>query len=351
METKVPRVHAERIRVTLGYEGLFYVDNDGLSGGMAFLWKKNNTVRLLSYSQSHIDVEVSLFNRLWRMTCIYGIPERNRREETWDLLRTLKDRSLLPWVVIGDFNNLLYQAEKKGGNPYPNSLLRGFGDAVDDCGLMQIPMRGHQYTWQKGKGTPNWIEERLDKALITNDWGLMNENAWLENIRTRASDHSILFLSINAICMPRRFRFEMAWLFDEGCKEVVETAWHEGKTEGLLHCQQLCGEKLMRWGGDQFHKFGKRINQLQQRQDAIRNRRDWVALAEYQQIENSLKRIEAQEDVFWRQRAKQHWLRGADANTKFYHTMPLHVGKRILFLVLNVMLVTGWRGMICIPLY
>ncbi|XP_019166974.1 PREDICTED: uncharacterized protein LOC109162747 [Ipomoea nil] len=58
---------------------------------------------------------------------------------------------------------------------------------------------------------------------------------------------------------------------------------------------------------------------LQQRQDAIRNRRDLVALAEYQQIENSLKRIEAQEDVFWRQRAKQHWLRGADANTKFYH--------------------------------
>ncbi|XP_019170561.1 PREDICTED: uncharacterized protein LOC109166130 [Ipomoea nil] len=282
METKVPRVHAERIRVTLGYEGLFYVDNDGLSGGMALLWKKNNTVRLLSYSQSHIDVEISLFNKLWRMTCIYGIPERNRREETWDLLSTLKNRSLLPWVVIGDFNNLLYQREKKGGNPYPNSLLRGFGEAVDDCGLMQMPMRGHQFTWQKGKGTPNWIEERLDKALITNEWGLMNENAWLENIRTRASDHSILFLNINATCMPRgrgprRFRFEMAWLLDEGCKE------------------------------------------LQQRQDAIRNRRDLVALTEYQQIENSLKRIEAQEDVFWRQRAKQHWLRGADANTKFYH--------------------------------
>ncbi|XP_019174291.1 PREDICTED: uncharacterized protein LOC109169860 [Ipomoea nil] len=295
METKVPRIHAERIRVTLGYEGLFYVDNDGLSGGMALLWKKNNTVRFLSYSQSHIDAEVSLFNKLWRMTCIYGIPERGRREETWDLLGTLKTRSLLPWVVIGDFNNLLYQHEKKGGNPYPNSLLRGFGDALDDCGLMQMPMRGHQYTWQKGKGTPNWIEERLDKALITNDWGLLNENAMLENIRTRASDHSILFLSINAICMPRRrgprkFRFEMAWLLDEGCKGVVETAWQEGRTEGLLHCQQLCGEKLMRWGGDQFHKFGKRINHLQRRQDAIRNRRDLVALAEYQQIENTMKR-------------------------------------------------------------
>ncbi|XP_019178300.1 PREDICTED: uncharacterized protein LOC109173514 [Ipomoea nil] len=262
---------------------------------MALLWKKNNTVRLLTYSQSHIDVEVSLFNKLWRMTCIYGIPERGRREETWDLLGTLKTRSLLPWVVIGDFSNLLYQHEKKGGNPYPNSLLRGFGDAVDDCGLMQMPMRGHQFTWQKGKGTPNWIEERLDKALIMNDWGLLNENAWFENIRTRASDHSILFLSS---------RNSLAGGEDGGIAALPAVVWR----------------KINAVGGDQFHKFGKRINQLQQRQDAIQNRRDLVALAEYQQIENSLKRIEAQEDVFWRQRAKQHGLRGADANTKFYHS-------------------------------
>ncbi|XP_019178991.1 PREDICTED: uncharacterized protein LOC109174178 [Ipomoea nil] len=36
-------------------------------------------------------------------------------------------------------------------------------------------------------------------------------------------------------------------------------------------------------------------------------------------VESQLSQLEAQEDVFWRQRAKQHWLRGADANTHFYH--------------------------------
>lgn len=42
-------------------------------------------------------------------------------------------------------------------------------------------------------------------------------------------------------------------------------------------------------------------------------------MAEFRRIEEQLARLEAQEDVFWRQRAKQHWLKGADANTKFYH--------------------------------
>ncbi|XP_019184280.1 PREDICTED: uncharacterized protein LOC109179172 [Ipomoea nil] len=111
----------------------------------------------------------------------------------------------------------------------------------------------------------------------------------------------------------------MAWLLDEGCREVVETAWQNGRTDDLLNCQQSCGHSLMRWGGDHFHKFGESIKRLRMRQEAIRHRRDPGAIAEFHNLENQLSQLEAQEDVFWRQRAKQHWLRGADANTKFYH--------------------------------
>ncbi|XP_019171069.1 PREDICTED: uncharacterized protein LOC109166631 [Ipomoea nil] len=90
METKVGRSHAKRIRVSLGFDGIFYVDNNGLSGGLALLWRKNNTARLMSFSKNHINVE--------------------------------------------------------------------------------LPMNGYQFTWEKGKGTANWIEERLDKVLATQGW-------------------------------------------------------------------------------------------------------------------------------------------------------------------------------------
>ncbi|XP_019179523.1 PREDICTED: uncharacterized protein LOC109174723 [Ipomoea nil] len=306
----VARIHAERLRVTLGYEGLFYLDNDGLSGGLALFWRRNNTASLLSYSKNHVDVEVRAENgKQWRMTCFYVHSDRSRRWESWELLDTLKTRSLLPWVVIGDFNNLLFQYEKRGGNPYPDNLLRGFGETLDGCGLMQLPMRGHQFTWEKSRGTENWIEERLDKVLATADWCGLNENVEVENIIARPLDHSALFLSMDVPCMrrgriARGFRFEMAWFHDEGCRDVVVSAWQGGRVEGLLNCQQRCGERLMRWGGGGFHKFGERIGQLRKRQGIIRNRRDPAALAEFHQIDVLLAQLEVQEDVFWRQRAK-----------------------------------------------
>ncbi|XP_019167296.1 PREDICTED: uncharacterized protein LOC109163029 [Ipomoea nil] len=324
METKVGRIHAERVRVRIGYEGLFYVDNTGRSGGLALLWKKNNTARLLGYSKTHIDVEVSIIGfPNWRMTCYYGYSERTRRTESWDLLKLLATQSDLPWIVIGDFNDLLYQYEKKGGNPHPNSLLRGFGETIDQCGLAQLPMTGYQFTWKTGKGTPGWIQEKLDKVLVSDQWRDIVNGATVANLMTRKSDHSAIFMAIRHYGArrdgARRFRFEMAWLYDEGCRTVVAKSWEEGRGGGTQNCIRHCGNRLTRWGGDRYHKFGEKIVLLRKRQDRLRGCTDPASLAEYNRLEVDLCREEMQEDVYWRQRAKQHWLKDADANTKFYH--------------------------------
>ncbi|XP_019179272.1 PREDICTED: uncharacterized protein LOC109174493 [Ipomoea nil] len=242
METKVNRDHAERLRIKLGFDGLFNVDNSGLSGGLALLWRTNNTARLLSYSDNYVDVEVSMpgFEK-WRMTGFYCFSKRPQRRESWDLIRTLANKSDLPWVMLGDFNDLLFQYEKRGGNPHPDALLRGFGETIEECGLAQMPMTGYPFTWQKGKGTPNWIEERLDKVLTTQGWRDLVPDASVLNILTRKSDHSALFLGILNLRerrggLGRGFRFEMAWLHDEGCRGVVEKAWEDGRSRGLQEC-------------------------------------------------------------------------------------------------------------------
>ncbi|XP_031090853.1 uncharacterized protein LOC115995843 [Ipomoea triloba] len=325
METKDARTHAECLRVKLGFESLFYVDSVGLNGGLALFWRRNCTARLLCYSKNHIDVEVSVAGfECWRMMCFYGYPERNRRSDSWELLRSLLTSSDLPWVVIGDFNDLLFQHEKRGGNPHPDALLRGFGEAVEDCGLSQLPLRGYQFTWDRGKGTADWMEERLDKVFANERWRGLQEVAIVENLLTRTSNHSALFLNLSSGVGRRSgmrggFKFEMAWLLDEGCRGVVENAWQEGRAGGLLHCLHHCGERLHRWGGDRFYNFGKQMKQLRDAQYRLRGLRDPVSLAEFSRLENLITQLEAEEDVYWRQRAKQHWLQGADANTRFYH--------------------------------
>ncbi|KAK1376020.1 hypothetical protein POM88_032213 [Heracleum sosnowskyi] len=142
------------------------VESQGHSGGIALLWRHKDEVFLRTYSKNHIDAEVRMKdNNPFRLTGIYGEPDRSKRHETWQLIRTLSLNNSLPWVLIGDMNNVCSQEDKKGGRPYPQSLIKGFTDVLDDCSLLDMNLQGYQYTWERGAGTSDWIEVRLDRAL------------------------------------------------------------------------------------------------------------------------------------------------------------------------------------------
>uniref|UniRef100_A0A2C9U919 Endonuclease/exonuclease/phosphatase domain-containing protein n=1 Tax=Manihot esculenta TaxID=3983 RepID=A0A2C9U919_MANES len=55
----------------------------------------------------------------WRLSGFYGYPGWNRRRESWQLLCSLLDKSTLPWIILGDFNDLLYASEKESCNSQP----------------------------------------------------------------------------------------------------------------------------------------------------------------------------------------------------------------------------------------
>lgn len=58
-------------------------------------------------------------------------------------------RSLLPWCVIGDFNDIVDVGEKKGGSRHPRFLMDGFQKAIDDCDFVNLGFVGEAYTWEK----------------------------------------------------------------------------------------------------------------------------------------------------------------------------------------------------------
>ncbi|KAK8640919.1 hypothetical protein V6N13_008671 [Hibiscus sabdariffa] len=51
----------------------------------------------------------------FRFTGIYGQCQSTRKQETWSLIDRLKGQSNLPWLVGGDFNEILDRGEKEGG--------------------------------------------------------------------------------------------------------------------------------------------------------------------------------------------------------------------------------------------
>ncbi|XP_031099776.1 uncharacterized protein LOC116003973 [Ipomoea triloba] len=218
------------IKTKLGFHGLFCVNNEGHSGGLALLWKEDTKVSITSYSKHHIDatISLSLVDIEWRFTGFYGAPERHRRPESWALLKQLSTTSPLPWTVMGDFNDILHQDEKRGGNPQPLRLISGFREAVEASGLRDFGFNGYQFTWERSKGTPQWVEAKLDRILNTDSWCDLFPNAKAESITTARSDHMPLHLQILPPDTPNPksgFRFENLWLREAHCREIMIESW------------------------------------------------------------------------------------------------------------------------------
>jgi hypothetical protein len=100
IETKAKIGNLERLRCSLGFEGLFHVDPIGRSGGLAFLWNNNKEVEIVSYSQRHVSALITLLNedQSWTFTGFYGHPDRALREESWKLLTHLRNHSSSAWM-------------------------------------------------------------------------------------------------------------------------------------------------------------------------------------------------------------------------------------------------------------
>lgn len=69
----------------------------------------------------------------WRLTGIYGEPKTELRENTWKLLRTLHGHVNLPWLCVGDFNEILYTHEKQDGNFRPQRYMDNFRNVLNFC--------------------------------------------------------------------------------------------------------------------------------------------------------------------------------------------------------------------------
>ncbi|CAN1793535.1 hypothetical protein LINPERHAP1_LOCUS20031 [Linum perenne] len=219
----------EAILVMINFEGCFAVDALGHSGGIFILWKNKDQVKVIRYKNNNIHVEVEeRQGEKFVLTGYYGYLERTRRRESWALLKTIANSIVGWWCCIGDYNDFLSADEKRGRRDHPPALIQGFRKATNECGLTDIRLDEYKYTWARSKGTPNAIEERLDRAMVNGAWSTCFPESTLRNLNAPISDHSLILLNTHQTVRTvrsRRFRFENKWLTEEGVKGIVEEGW------------------------------------------------------------------------------------------------------------------------------
>ncbi|OMO61130.1 Endonuclease/exonuclease/phosphatase [Corchorus capsularis] len=171
MESKNKRRYMENLKRKLKFKYGFYVDPQGLSGGLALWWNDDVSVSILRSCKNLIDSTVTDVKNgvVSRIFWVYGPPEAEDRSKFWQLVQRRMEDQNIPWMCLGDFNDILYLHEKEGGNIKEYWKIRNFRDMVDGCNLIDLPFQGQKFTWI-GKRDGLIIKERLDRALVNTSW-------------------------------------------------------------------------------------------------------------------------------------------------------------------------------------
>lgn len=190
---------------------------------------------------------------------------------------SLKGRSELPWLVVGDFNGILAQHEKWGPNPQPNRLLEGFQNAVSFCGLLDLGFRGEKFTWERNQGLPNWTKVRLNRALVSLAWRERFSQMIVWTISHTSSDHLPLFVEVKRY-EPRkgnyRFKAENPWFRDPACMGMVQRSWEASRGELLEQRLIRCGRELEKWGRQHLIDLKHKIIEQKSRISFLKGKMD-----------------------------------------------------------------------------
>lgn len=126
-ETLANSQKLERVRVSLKFESCLSVVVVGKSGRIIVLWNNSKKCSVMIFHRNYVNLIVHDDEKGdWRLTCYYGYPGRQKRRQAWNMIRELHSMSTLPWCIIGDSNDWLSHADKRGLHTHPNWLALVF---------------------------------------------------------------------------------------------------------------------------------------------------------------------------------------------------------------------------------
>lgn len=152
IETRVKEGRVKRIleKVVPGWSYIANYEHNRL-GRIWVTWSPRVRVTPCFQSVQLVIVSILMEGFVDEVFCsfVYGKNLAEERKELWQDLKDHQDSPVIqkkPWIVQGDFNEILDELEHSGGLSHDSLGMREFQETVQYCSLLDMSYQGPRFT-------------------------------------------------------------------------------------------------------------------------------------------------------------------------------------------------------------
>ncbi|KAI7995959.1 hypothetical protein LOK49_LG11G00272 [Camellia lanceoleosa] len=134
----------------------------------------------------------------------------------------------------------------------------------EGAGISDVVVEFGKFTWCNNRAS-GLVRERLDRGLANDEWQTLFPEAHLHTLVSSVSDHSPILVDCFGLHRVRPqpgprwgrvYHFEVMWLREEACEQVVANCWNgdvsTANVDGLQSNIVRTSAKLKGWSRNQF---------------------------------------------------------------------------------------------------
>ncbi|XP_062118934.1 uncharacterized protein LOC133832635 [Humulus lupulus] len=261
-------------------------------------------------------------------TFVYGFNDEEGRKS---LRKGLQEMARLdPWVVLGDFNDILHRDERIGDRARHN-LNNEFLNCISSCQLDDVKYSGNFYTWSNKQQGTDKIYSKIDRVMVNQAWMDKFPNAEAIFHNEGLFDHTPAVLTVHPDIPSGKkpFKYYRMWSSHPQYHQEVCRGWHQ-KVTGTKMYQIVSKLKNLKSIFKELNKKGySEIHmtyvQAKEKLSDCQNKmhRDPLnVILQSQELEARQQYAAVQKNYssFLSQKAKVAWVKEGDENSAFFHS-------------------------------